>query len=143
MTNKELKKKISNILVPIFPDWQREFPRQEKLLVGLFEHALTEEFNRGWSEALDEDFEEMKTRADIAKENYSQGYNDCLKGRKKAPHDTRDSWCCACDYDLSVMEEKIRKARQAVITEIKKKLPTHQGGVLSRNEVKKMLDTLK
>jgi hypothetical protein len=109
---------------------------------SFFEHALKEEYKRGQLDALDEDIYESETRADIAKENYSQGYIDCLKGRKKAPHDARDGWCCACSYDLAVLEVKIKDAKGEVIEEIKKKLPTHKGNILTRNEVKKLLDSI-
>lgn len=79
-------------------------------LMSFIDQALQEAHEKGRLEALDDEFEEAETRGDIAKENYASGYNDCKKGRKKAPHDTRVGWCCACSYDLAVMEEKIQEA---------------------------------
>ena len=74
-----------------------------------------EAYKKGRDEALDEEFKESKTRADIAKKNYSMGYNDALKGRKKAPHNTREGYCCACEYDIACMKEEIKKDREKII----------------------------
>ena len=109
---------------------------------SFFERVLREEYKRGWSEALDDDSEEQESRADMAIRYYAEGFHDARKGRKQAPHDTRDGWCCACDADLAVLEEKIKNAREEIVEEIKKKLPTHKGNVLTRNEVKKILDSI-
>jgi len=103
---------------------------------------LDSAYKKGYTDALDDDFEEQETRADIAIKNYAQGFHDARNGRKQAPHDTRDGWCCACSYDLSVIEEKIKQAKEEMVTKIKKSLPTHKGKMLSRTEVKKVLDSL-
>jgi len=62
------------------------------------------------TELLDEQFEKAETESEIASKAYDQGYLDCKKGRKKAPHDTRDGYCCACSYDICIMKNKIKKA---------------------------------
>lgn len=31
---------------------------------------------------------------------------------KTHAHDTKDGWCCACDYDMAVMETKISNAQR-------------------------------
>ena len=61
----------------------------------------------------------QKALEDIEKEARQQGYN---RGMRKgigftkdevyqkgleASHPTKDGYCCACDYDMAVMEEKI------------------------------------
>ncbi len=100
-----------------FDTYEVRVEKATKRIMDNFESTLTAQREEGRLEALDGAFDEAETRADIAKINYSHGYNDCKKGRKKAPHDTRDGYCCACDYDLAVMEEKIRESREEIIKE--------------------------
>ena len=43
------------------------------------------------------------------------------KVREEA-HDTESGYCCACEYDIAVMNEKIAEAREEVLAEVEKKL---------------------
>ena len=61
------------------------------------------------AKVLDEQIDEMEEQSVIAEKNYSAGYNDALKGRKPAPHDTRDGYCCACDYDIAGFKAEIKR----------------------------------
>lgn len=38
---------------------------------------------------------------------------------KQKPHETKDGWCCACDYDIAVMENKIKEAREEAVEKAK------------------------
>lgn len=116
MNTKELKKvreEFEKDFTSDYPEGRQLNPgASQKEIWSFISKAITQAHEQGRQEALDEDLEESETRADIAKENYSAGYIDARKGRKKAPHDTRDGWCCSCEYDLAVMEEKIKEAEK-------------------------------
>ena len=42
--------------------------------------------------------------------------------KPEEPHPTMDNYCCACEYDLAVMNEKIAEAREEVLVKVEKKL---------------------
>lgn len=35
------------------------------------------------------------------------------------PHETQLGWCCACEYDIILLNEKIRIAKEILIEEVK------------------------
>ena len=40
---------------------------------------------------------------------------------QKEAHPTKDDYCCACEWDILVMEDKIKEAKEKLIKEIRKK----------------------
>lgn len=88
-----------------------------------FQDAQIEKaYSAGRSDALDEEYDKAEELGEVAKANYSQGYNDCKKGRKPAPHETRGGYCCACDYDLACFEADKKKVYQQALSDVEKGL---------------------
>ena len=101
----------------------RSLDDDKKVIQSLLTQQRTE-LDKEWKEKMDINFDEScekaETEAEIASKAYDQGYLDCQKGRKKAPHDTREGYCCACDYDLACFEGKLKEVRTELLEEIKK-----------------------
>mgnify|MGYP007090105319 CR=1 FL=1 len=55
-------------------------------------------------------------------------------------HNTESGYCCACDYDIAVMEEKIDKAREEERERIKKKLKDSLMGYDTRDGYSNIYD---
>jgi len=72
----------------------------------------TKAYKLGRSEAIDIDMEKAKAESDLFMRAYKIGYRDGKLGRKRIPHKTMGGWCCACEYDISIMEDEIRKAKK-------------------------------
>lgn len=43
---------------------------------------------------------------------------EAYKKGEKTPHSTEQGYCCACDYDIAVMERKIKEAQREVVEAI-------------------------
>jgi hypothetical protein len=52
---------------------------------------------------------DIETKSQAFKRGYNNGYIDAKKGRKKIPHDTRDGYCCACNYDITRFEGELKE----------------------------------
>ena len=85
--------------------WEEEKNKFKLFLDNLVDNIVVEKERY----KFDETIEEAEYYSEVARKNYSAGYNDAKKERKPVPHDTRDGYCCACDYDILCMEEEIDK----------------------------------
>ena len=85
-----------------------EFTKEGKRLVkdfytqqilSLIEEARNEGY---WNRKADDKMEKEMLKADEA-------------------HRTKEGWCCACGYDMAVLEEKTEKAKKEIIEELEGK----------------------
>lgn len=117
--NNEWETRILDTLIDLGTDWtgSAEITSDEALvrIVKIVKSLLQQQRDIDFDESI----LNAEKEADIAKKAYSDGYNDCKKGRKKSPHDTRLGYCCACDYDLACFEEKLQQQREEIDKSIK------------------------
>jgi len=55
-------------------------------------------------------------------------------------HKTKDGWCCACDYDIAVMEEKLKQQRESLIKEIEAWIVGYLPAFPPKGKAKKVMD---
>jgi hypothetical protein len=64
--------------------------------------------------------------------------NSIQQQTREEAHKTENGYCCACDYDIAVMEEKIKQTREEVIKVIENEMS--YCGVLESNEKRRGYD---
>jgi hypothetical protein len=108
------------------PDIRETSKEIEDFWLALFNSNLKEEReeqkkedDKHFMEFWDEKDQIDETEAEIFMKGYKWGYSDCKKGRKPIPHDTRNGYCCACDYDIAGFEAKLKLATNTL--EVKEK----------------------
>ncbi len=42
------------------------------------------------------------------------------KNKKEEPHITQSGWCCACEYDIILLERRIEIAKEIILDEVKR-----------------------
>ena len=76
---------------------------------------------RGWEERFEE-YIEYESMLDwrIVKDLVPYIRTELTKAREES-HNTEDGYCCACDYDIAVMNEAIQSYRQELRKKVKGK----------------------
>lgn len=87
--------------MPESNDWEKEF---DKLFVDKF----------GMQEVGSETIKKF-IRSEM-KKSYELGWYESIK----QAHNTADGYCCACDYDIAVMKDKISQAKEEMKKDIQK-----------------------
>ena len=80
---------------------------------------------RGWEDRMEEKFSDIPLHMMPGGQEMYGAIKDFIateltKAREES-HNTEDGYCCACDYDIAVMNEEIQSYRQELRKKVKGK----------------------